>query len=227
MEWEACNRRPIRLTGAVPSVGPVLSVDMHKGRLEAFSDAVIAIILTVMVLEFPKPGGASLAALWPMRGTFLGYLLSFVYLAIYWNNHHHMFQAVKKVDGAVLWANMHLLFWLSLVPFVTDWLGRSGVPTSPFVFDAPVAAYGFILMLAGIAYYILSRALIRANGEGSPVALALGSDLKGKVSVVIYVVAIGVAFLWAPASCLLFAAVAAMWLVPDRRFEKARGKDEG
>ena len=124
----------------------------------------------------------------------------------------------------MLCANMHLLFWLSLVPFVTDWLGRSGVPTSPLLINAPVAAYGFILMMAGVSYYILSRALIRANGEDSQVALALGSDLKGQISVVIYVVAIGLAFVWAPGSCVLFAAVAGMWLVPDRRFE---GKDEG
>lgn len=193
---------------------------MHKGRLEAFSDAVIAIILTVMVLEFPKPHSADLSALWPMRGTFIGYLLSFVYLAIYWNNHHHMFQAVRKVDGSVLWANMHLLFWLSLVPFVTDWLGRSGVTVQAMALNAPVAAYGFILIMASIAYYILERTLIKANGRDSDFARALGSDLKGQLSVVLYLMAIAFAYIWPPASCALFTIVACLWLIPDRRFEK-------
>jgi uncharacterized membrane protein len=186
---------------------------MHKGRLEAFSDAVIAIILTIMVLELRPPHGVTLEALRPMLPALCSYVLSFVNLGIYWNNHHHMLQAAKKVNGAVLWANMHLLLWLSLIPFTTAWLGESGMVA------VPVALYGVVLMFSGIAYFILTRALVGANGKGSDLALALGSDFKGKISVVVYGVAIGFAVVVPEVSCALYLAVALMWLVPDRRFE--------
>lgn len=186
---------------------------MHKGRLEAFSDAVIAIVMTIMVLELRPPHSVSAETLRPLVPVFAAYVLSFIFLAIYWNNHHHMLQASKHVNGGVLWANMHLLFWLSLVPFVTAWMGDAGLQS------APVASYGFVLMLCGVAYYILSRCLVRANGEDSAVARALGSDFKGKISVVAYAAAIGLAFLLPAASCLIYLGVALLWLVPDKRFE--------
>jgi uncharacterized membrane protein len=187
---------------------------MHKGRLEAFSDAVIAIILTIMVLELRPPDGPTLEALRPMCGEFSTYILSFIFLGIYWNNHHHMLQVVKKVNGAVLWANMHLLFWLSLIPFVTIWLGKQHS-----ICQIPVALYGLVLFMASVAYYILALTLVAANGKDSPVAKALGHDFKGKISTVIYAVAIGLAMVLPIASCILYVAVALMWLVPDRRFE--------
>lgn len=186
---------------------------MHKGRLEAFSDGVLAIILTIMVLELRPPHEVTLQSLRPLLPAFLSYILSFINLGIYWNNHHHMLQAAKHVNGAVLWANMHLLFWLSLIPFVTAWLGETEMRT------VPVAAYGTVLICAGTAYYILARTLIRANGKDSELARAIGKDFKGKISVVIYAAAIGLAFLFPEAACGLYLAVALMWLVPDRRFE--------
>ncbi len=187
---------------------------VHKGRLEAFSDAVIAIILTIMVLELRPPlGSTSLVALQPLLPTFLTYALSFVYLGIYWNNHHHMLQSATRVSGGVLWANMHLLFWLSLVPFVTAWLGEGKLAVGP------VALYGIVLISAGIAYYILSQMLIRVNGHDSPLARAIGRDVKGILSVVIYAVAIGFAFFVPVVSCVLYTMVALMWLIPDRRLE--------
>jgi uncharacterized membrane protein len=186
---------------------------MHKGRLEAFSDAVIAIVLTIMVLELRPPHGVTLESLRPLIPVFSSYALSFVFLGIYWNNHHHMLQSAKHVNGAVLWANMHLLFWLSTIPFTTAWMGENGLS------HWPVALYGIVLALCGIAYFILARTLIRANGEDSPLALALGRDFKGKISVLIYLVAIGLAFVSTIAACILYVAVALMWLVPDRRFE--------
>jgi uncharacterized membrane protein len=189
---------------------------MHKGRLEAFTDAVIAIILTIMVLDLRAPEKPTLASLGAEAPHFISYALSFVFLAIYWNNHHHMFQSVEKINGAALWASMHLLFWLSLVPFTTAWLAQSQTAI-------PVAIYGMDLILCGIAYYILTRVLIRVNGTNSRFAKALGNDIKGKISPVIYGVGIGVAFVWPSGSCILYAAVAAMWLIPDRRFE---GNDE-
>jgi uncharacterized membrane protein len=161
---------------------------MHKGRLEAFSDAVIAILMTIMVLELHAPHGPKLSELQAAVPTLLGYLLSFVFLGIYWNNHHHMLQAVKNVNGAVLWANMHLLFWLSLIPFSTEWMG--GQWNSQW----PVAFYGVILLMSGIAYFILQRTLIAADGKESTLAKALGSDFKGKISVGIYAIAIGLAW---------------------------------
>lgn len=186
---------------------------MHKGRFEAFTDAVVAIIMTVMVLELKPPEASTLQSLLAVWPTLLAYLLSFVFLAIYWNNHHHMVQSAKHVNGAALWANMHLLFWLSLIPFVTAWMGRSGYD------HQPVALYGFLLMMCGIAYYILTLALIAANGKGSDLAKALGKDFKGKISVVVYAVAIPLALATSLGAALLYVAVALMWLIPDRRFE--------
>ncbi|HWA84104.1 MAG TPA: TMEM175 family protein [Fimbriimonadaceae bacterium] len=186
---------------------------MHKGRLEAFSDAVIAIILTIMVLELRPPHAVTLHSLRSVLPVFCSYALSFVNLAIYWNNHHHMLQSAKHVNGAVLWANMHLLFWLSLVPFTTAWLGENEL--SP----VPAGAYGVVLMGAGVAYFILTLTLIRANGKDSEIARALGKDFKGKISVAIYAVAIGLAVLAPAASCGLYLLVALIWLIPDRRFE--------
>jgi len=186
---------------------------MSKTRLEAFSDGVIAILITIMVLELRAPHAPDPAVLRPLIPVFLSYVLSFVFLGIYWNNHHHLLQAVRHVNGAVLWANLHLLFWLSLVPFVTSWMGESHF--APW----PVAAYGAVLMFAGVAYFILSRLLISSHGKESALAMAVGSDFKGKVSVVIYAIAIAGAFVERRFSCLLYVLVAVMWLVPDRRIE--------
>jgi uncharacterized membrane protein len=187
---------------------------MKKGRMEAFSDGVLAIIITIMVLGLAVPHESSLAALRPVIPTLLSYALSFVFLGIYWNNHHHLLQAVTQVDGRVLWANMHLLFWLSLFPFVTGWLGETGFATWP------VALYGIVLFLAAIAYFILSRVLIALHGRDSVIATALGSDRKSKFSLVIYLVAIPLAFAVAWLAYALYVLVAVIWLVPDRRIEK-------
>ena len=190
---------------------------MHKNRLEAFSDGVIAIIITIMVLEFRPPHGAALADLRPLLPVFLGYVLSFVFLGIYWNNHHHMFQVVKRIGGAVLWANMHLLFWLSLVPFVTGWMGEHGLR------PAPVAAYGAVLLGAAIAYTILVRTLLRHHERDSALARAIGSDTKGYISLACYAAALAVAW-WLPwLSCALYVVVALIWLIPDRRMERVLG----
>jgi uncharacterized membrane protein len=187
---------------------------MNKGRLEAFTDGVIAILITIMVLEFVAPESADIAALQPLVPTLLSYLLSFVFIAIYWNNHHHMLQASHHVDGRVLWANMHLLFWLSLVPFATAWIGHNGFASWP------VAVYGVVLLCSGIAYFILSRVLIAVNGEHSPLAKAVGEDRKGRMSLAIYLLAVPVAF-WRPeVSGAMYVLVAIMWLVPDRRIER-------
>ena len=186
---------------------------MGKGRLEAFSDGVIAIIITIMVLDLKVPHEGGWRALGPLIPVFLSYVLSFVFLGIYWSNHHHLFQAVQRVDGRILWANLHLLFWLSLTPFVTGWMGENFGPW-------PVAAYGVVLMLAAVAYYILARALISHHGKSSAIAIALGSDFKGKVSIVIYAVAVSLAFWNAWAACALYVLVAIIWLIPDRRIEK-------
>lgn len=186
---------------------------MTKTRFEAFTDAVIAIILTIMVLELRPPHAATLDALVHVYPKFLSYLLSFIFLGIYWNNHHHMLHSVKHVSGGVLWANLHLMFWLSLVPFTTAWMGETH-------FDkVPIAAYGVVLMGSAIAYYILCLFLVKANGTDSEIARALGRDFKGKISIVIYLVAILTAFVAPIVSGLCYVAVAAMWLVPDRRFE--------
>ena len=187
---------------------------MRKGRMEAFSDGVIAIIITVMVLELEVPHGDDLAALLPLLPVFVSYVLSFVFLAIYWNNHHHLFQAVEVIDGRVLWANMHLLFWLSLFPFVTNWMGEGRF--APW----PVALYGGVLLCAGVAYFLLTRALLAIHAQDSAIAAALGADFKGKISLLFYVVAIPLAFMQAWIACALYVCVAAIWLVPDRRIER-------
>jgi uncharacterized membrane protein len=188
---------------------------MTKGRLEAFSDGVIAIIITVMVLELKVPHGPTLEALRSMLPAFLSYVLSFVFVGIYWSNHHHLLQAADRVDGRILWANLHLLFWLSLTPVVTNWMGD--YPLAPL----PVAAYGTVLLLSGAAYLILARALVARQGTDSTLAQALGRDRKGKASLVIYLAAIPFAFVNAWVSCALYVTVALIWLVPDRRIERA------
>ena len=187
---------------------------MSKGRLEAFSDGVIAILITIMVLELRAPPQSDWAALRPLLPTFLSYVLSFVFLGIYWNNHHHLLQATAHVDGRVLWANLHLLFWLSLVPFTTAWMGHNNFAAWP------VALYGMDLLLAAVAYFILARALIALHGPESVLAKALGSDFKGKVSLVIYLLAVPLAFVSSWSACGLYVVVEVMWLVPDRRIEK-------
>ncbi|MFZ1471565.1 MAG: TMEM175 family protein [Anaerolineae bacterium] len=187
---------------------------MTKGRMEAFSDGVLAIIITIMVLELKVPHDATPNALIPLIPVVLSYVLSFVFVGIYWNNHHHLLQAIRHVDGAVLWANLHLLFWLSLIPFVTAWMGENQF--APW----PVALYGVVLLFASIAYYILARALIAAHGTDSVLATALGRDVKGKVSVVAYAAAIPLALASSWLAFGLFVLVAIMWLVPDRRIEK-------
>ncbi len=187
---------------------------MSKSRVEAFSDAIIAIIMTIMVLELAAPTGSGLASLAPLLPKFLAYGLSYLFLAIYWVNHHHLFQAVERVSGGVLWANMVLLFWLSLIPFVTAWAGdNSSAPV-------PVAIYGAVLFLAAIAYFILVRALLSIHRDESPLAKAIGRDFKGKVSVIIYALAIPASFLSTLAGWLLYMVVALIWLVPDKRIER-------
>ncbi len=186
---------------------------MHKGRLEAFSDGVLAVIITIMVLELHLPRDATFAALCLVAPKLFLYLLSFVFIAIYWNNHHHMLQAVKRVNGAALWANMHLLFWLSLVPFVTGWMGEHFQ-------TVPVACYGIVLLMSGVAYFTLSQILLAAHGPDSLLARALGRDLKGVASLVIYVIAVGLAFFSPPVSCALYVVVALIWLAPDPRIER-------
>jgi uncharacterized membrane protein len=188
---------------------------MSKGRLEAFSDGVIAIIITIMVLELHVPESPSWEALRPMAPIFLSYVLSFVFIGIYWSNHHHLLQVTRHVSGGVLWANLHLLFWLSLTPFVTAWMGQSGFAA------VPVAAYGVVLFCSAIAYYVLSRRLIALHGADSPLARALGGDFKGKISLALYATAIALAFVWRPAACAIYVVVAVVWLVPDRRIERA------
>jgi uncharacterized membrane protein len=186
---------------------------MHKGRLEAFSDGVMAIIITIMVLELEIPHEGDLAALIPLLPKFLSYALSFVYIGIYWNNHHHLLQAAKQVNGSILWANLHLLFWLSLIPFVTGWMGENSFATMPLVL------YGGVLWLAGLAYYILVRALIGHHGADSVIAKAIGKDEKGIRSLYIYTAAIALAFVVPWIAAALYVFVAIMWLVPDRRIE--------
>jgi uncharacterized membrane protein len=187
---------------------------MDKGRLEAFSDGVIAIIITIMVLELKAPSGSGLSALRPVIPVLLNYVLSFVYVGIYWNNHHHMLHAAERVNGRILWANLHLLFWLSLIPFVTNWMSENH--RSPF----SVALYGFVMLMSGISYSILSAAIIALHGSDSKLALAVGKNYKGIASIVIYGVAIPVAFLHPWVSLALYVLVAVMWFIPDPRIEK-------
>ncbi|HWA66675.1 MAG TPA: TMEM175 family protein [Mycobacteriales bacterium] len=186
---------------------------MPKGRLEAFSDGVIAILITIMVLDLHVPHGSGVHALRPVVPVLLTYLLSFVFVGIYWNNHHHMLQATHRINGVILWANLHLLFWLSLFPFATGWMGENHFrPT-------PTAAYGVVCLGAAIAYYLLQTAIIHEQGEGSAVAAAVGRDGKGKISPVLYVLAIPLAYLSRWVSVALYVVVAAIWLIPDRRIE--------
>ena len=187
---------------------------MGKNRLEAFSDGVIAIIITIMVLELKVPHGDQPSELMATLPVMLSYVLSFIYVGIYWNNHHHLFHVARHVDGAVMWGNLHLLFWLSIVPFVTSWMGQHHDSAWP------VAMYGVVLMMAGTAYYILTQALIALHGRESAIAKALGNDFKGKLSVVIYLLAIGLAFVETWLALALYAGVAALWIVPDRRIER-------
>jgi len=186
---------------------------MHTGRLEAFSDGVIAIIITIMVLELKVPHGADLGALAPLLPVFLTYLVSFVYVGIYWNNHHHMLHATSRINGKILWANLHLLFWLSLFPFVTGWMGENHFA------PVPTAVYGVVLLAAAIAYYVLQTAIIADQGPGSKLAAAVGRDVKGKLSPLCYLAAIPLAFVREWLADVLYVAVALMWLVPDRRIE--------
>ena len=186
---------------------------MGKGRLEAFSDGVFAIIITIMVLKLKVPHGASLAVLKPLLPVFVSYILSFVNIAIYWNNHHHMFQTVHHVNGPVLWANAHLLFWLSLIPFVTGWMGEN------YFAKWPVALYGIILFMAGMAYYFLAHCLTDLHGKESGFGKALGSDKKGKISVLIYAIGIGLCFIHPFIGFGLYVVVAILWFIPDKRFE--------
>ena len=191
---------------------------MEKGRLTAFSDGVIAIIITIMVLELKVPHADNLAALRPLIPVFISYILSFIYLGIYWNNHHHLFQVVQYVNGRVLWANLHLLFWLSLIPFVTTWMGEN------YFTAVPVAFYGGVLLLAAIAYSILTVTLIAHHGKDSTIATAIGRDFKGKVSLAIYAIAIPLAFANSWLAFSLYVLVAIIWLIPDRRIERAMNR---
>jgi uncharacterized membrane protein len=188
---------------------------MNKTRLEAFSDGVLAIIITILVLELKTPHGEDLATLQPLLPVFLAYVLSFIYVGIYWNNHHHLLHAAKRISGGILWANLHLLFWLSLFPFVTGWMGENHFA------PLPTALYGFVLLMAGVAYWILQRTLIASEGSDSLLARAVGRDHKGNLSLLIYAVAIPMAFFnrWVAEACYVI--VALMWLIPDRRIEKA------
>ena len=187
---------------------------MEKNRLEAFSDGVLAIIITIMVLELKVPHGANIQALEPLLPVFLSYVLSFLYVGIYWNNHHHMFQATKRVSGGILWANLHLLFWLSLFPFFTAWIGENHLASTP------TAAYGFVLLMAGVAYYILQYLIIVEQGEHSLLDAAIGRDWKGKLSPLAYLVAIPLAFVSPWIATAIYTAVALAWLIPDRRIER-------
>jgi uncharacterized membrane protein len=191
---------------------------MKKGRLEAFSDGVIAIIITIMVLELRIPHGADWEALRPVVPVFLTYVLSFVYLGIYWNNHHHMLYMTESINGKILWANMHLLFWLSLVPFVTGWLGENHFAA------LPTAVYGGVMLAAAVAYYLLQQLIIAHQGPHSRLRAALGKDVKGKISPVIYAAAIALAFVNQWVSDALYVLVALIWLIPDRRIEATLDK---
>jgi uncharacterized membrane protein len=193
---------------------------MGSERLTAFTDGVVAVIITIMVLDLRAPETASLAGLLPVGPKLLAYALSFVYVAIYWNNHHHFFKLVPRVTGALLWANLNLLFWLSLIPFATGWMGEH--PAAP----APTAAYGVSLLMPAIAWYIMQTAIIAAQGANSPMAKAIGRDLKGKIAPVLYLAGVALAFVSTGVSQALYAVVALMWLVPDRRIESAIPRED-
>lgn len=187
---------------------------MRKSRLEAYSDGVFAVIITIMVLNMKLPADATFAALRPVLPVFLSYVLSYVYVGIYWNNHHHLLHAAQHVTGGILWANLHLLFWLSLAPFATAWMGAN------FQSPVPVALYGFVLLFAGIAYFVLTKSLVHHHGKDSALAQSIGSDQKGMVSVAIYAIAIPLAFLRPWIACCCYALVAVVWLLPDPRIER-------
>jgi uncharacterized membrane protein len=187
---------------------------MNKGRLEAFSDGVLAIIITIMVLELHMPHVDNIGSLLPLLPAFLSYMLSFIYLGIYWNNHHHMLHTVKHVNGSILWANLHLLFWLSLVPAATAWMGVNNFA------KAPTALYGVIMLMAAIAYFILQKTILQTQGQNSLLARALGKDLKGKISPILYAMAIPSVFVSEWISCGLYVLVALIWLIPDKRIER-------
>lgn len=191
---------------------------MSKARLEAFSDGVLAVVITIMVLEMKSPHETSLAALRPVIPVLLSYVLSFVYIGIYWSNHHHLLHATQRVNGATLWANLHLLFWLSLVPFTTAWMGENHFTSWP------LALYGIVLLLAAIAYFILTKTLIALHGRDSTLATSIGSDVKGRISIGIYAAAIPLAFAqpWISEACYIIVAI--MWLIPDRRIEKMQAQ---
>ena len=193
---------------------------MEKNRLEAFSDGVMAIIITIMVLELKVPHGDHLAALTPLLPVFLSYVLSFIYVGIYWNNHHHLLHSTRRVSGGILWANLHLLFWLSLFPFATGWIGENHIAA------LPTAGYGFVLLMAALAYYLLQRAIIAQQGRNSLLAEAIGRDWKGKLSPALYFVAIPLAFVSAWIALGLYAFVALLWLIPDRRIERTLAHHE-
>ncbi|WP_237153253.1 TMEM175 family protein [Oryzibacter oryziterrae] len=187
---------------------------MRRGRMEAFSDGVIAIIITIMVLELKVPEGHELTSLLPLAPKFYSYALSFLYVAIYWVNHHHLLHTVEKVSAPILWHNNLLLFWLSLVPFTTAWVGESNFAAEPMI------AYGFVLLMCGVFYFLLSQSIVRTHGRQSTLARAIGVDVKGIISVVAYLAAIGLCFVWTTGANILYAAVALMWLIPDRRIER-------
>ncbi|HEY6460219.1 MAG TPA: TMEM175 family protein [Polyangiaceae bacterium] len=193
---------------------------MKTGRLEAFTDGVMAVIITIMVLEIKVPHGVELESLEPLVSSLLGYALSFVFIGIYWNNHHHLMHAAERVTGGALWANLHLLFWLSLVPVVTTWVGEN--PTARL----PTILYGVVLFFAGVAYFVLVRVLVAINGKSSALARAVGSDRKGAASATMYLVAVGLAFVRPWLAQLVYVVVALMWLVPDRRIERTLAKSE-
>ncbi len=188
---------------------------MSKGRMEAFSDAVLAVIITIMVLELKTPHGTSLTALKPVIPVLLSYVLSFVYVGIYWNNHHHLLHATQRVNGATLWANLHLLFWISLIPFTTAWVGENQLSAWP------VALYGIDLLLAAIAYFMLAKTLISLHGQRSTLAKSIGRDTKGKISIAAYLVSVALGFVHPRIAVAGYAIVAIMWLIPDRRIERA------
>ena len=187
---------------------------MSRGRLEAFSDGVLAIIITIMVLELKVPHGTTWAALQPLLPIFLSYLLSFVYVGIYWNNHHHLLHSAQRINGPIMWTNLHLLFWLSLIPFTTGWMGENHFA------ELPTALYGFVLLMAAIAYWFLERAIIAEHGRDSLLAVAVGSDWKGKLSPLLYAVAIGLAFVNQWLADAIYVLVAAIWFIPDQRIER-------
>jgi uncharacterized membrane protein len=188
---------------------------LTKNRLEGFSDGVLAVIITIMVLEMKVPQGGDVAALLPLLPVFTSYVLSFVFVGVYWNNHHHLLHAANHVTGGILWANLHMLFWLSLIPFVTGWMGQNNFA------GLPVALYGFVQLMAGFAFFILAQSLVATHGRDSTLARAIGRDFKGKASLVIYLVAVPLAFVSPLVAFVLYVAVAVVWIVPDRRIERA------